>query len=238
MNDLSFLILIALISIGIGFALGSLVTGSRGDRLDAGSAKPAAPANLIQIAGIMTDRGGKTVYLQVEGKVIRSAGELSREQRTRLRQYIETIASWFGTPLTSPRNMGARRRFSTLANKEMEEAGSVEGFAMEAAGSTLAEGKRPRMNPVDVLARALSSDVGVPPPPAKSIVAQIDEILQELLKGTAQENRGIRLMELPGKGMVVMVGLNQYQGVDEVPDEEIRGLIRSAVSEWENRVSQ
>jgi hypothetical protein len=37
--------------------------------------------------------------------------------------------------------------------------------------------------------------------------------------------------------MVVMVGLNQYDGVEAVPDEEIRNLIRSAVAEWEERAS-
>jgi hypothetical protein len=36
--------------------------------------------------------------------------------------------------------------------------------------------------------------------------------------------------------MVVMVGLDQYAGVDDVPDAEIRALIHSAVTEWERRV--
>jgi hypothetical protein len=50
--------------------------------------------------------------------------------------------------------------------------------------------------------------------------------------------RGVRLLELPNKGMVVMVGLEQYSGVDEVPDDEIRSMIKLAVAEWETRVSQ
>ena len=40
-------------------------------------------------------------------------------------------------------------------------------------------------------------------------------------------------MELPGKGLVVLVGINSYDGVDAVPDEEIRSLIRQCVKEWE-----
>jgi len=33
------------------------------------------------------------------------------------------------------------------------------------------------------------------------------------------------------------VGLDRYESVDEVPDDEVRGLIRSAVAEWEARVA-
>jgi hypothetical protein len=77
----------------------------------------------------------------------------------------------------------------------------------------------------------------IPPEPPKSIVAQIDDILQEKLEGTPLSKRGIRLRELPNQHMAVMVGLDQYEGVEDVPDEEIRNLIRSAVSEWEKRVS-
>jgi len=94
------------------------------------------------------------------------------------------------------------------------------------------------VNPVSVLARALQSEVRTPIPAPKSIAAQIDEILQEMLENSTLESRAIRLLELPNKGMVVMVGLNQYGGVEAVPDEDIKGMIRAAVAEWERRVSQ
>jgi hypothetical protein len=98
--------------------------------------------------------------------------------------------------------------------------------------------QRSPVNPVSVLARALQSDVRTPAPAPKSIAAQIDEILQEMLENSPLESRAIRLLELPTKGMVVMVGLDQYEGVEAVPDEEIKAMIRSAVAEWERRISQ
>jgi hypothetical protein len=94
------------------------------------------------------------------------------------------------------------------------------------------------VNPVSVLARALQSEVRNPAPAPKSIAAQIDDILQEVLENSPLESRAIRLLELPTKGMVVMVGLDQYEGVEAVPDDEIKGMIRSAVAEWERRISQ
>jgi hypothetical protein len=92
------------------------------------------------------------------------------------------------------------------------------------------------MNPINVLARAIQSDVNRPSPAEMSIATQIDEILQEKIAGTDMAQRAVRLVELPNKGMVVLVGLDQYEGVDDVPDEEIRELIKSAVKEWENRI--
>jgi hypothetical protein len=91
---------------------------------------------------------------------------------------------------------------------------------------------------MSVLARALQADVRNPQPAEKSIAVQIDEILQENLENSPLASRAIRLLELPNKGMVVMVGLDQYAGVDAVPDEEIKTVIRTAVAEWERRVSE
>jgi hypothetical protein len=40
-------------------------------------------------------------------------------------------------------------------------------------------------------------------------------------------------MEVPGKGMVVLVGLNKYESLEEVPEGEVKEMIRASVSEWE-----
>jgi hypothetical protein len=95
-----------------------------------------------------------------------------------------------------------------------------------------------KISPVNILARALQSEVRTPMPEPKSIAAQVDEILQEMLVDSPLNTKAIRLLELPGKGMVVMVGLDHYEGVDAVPDEEIRSLLQVAVAEWERRVSE
>jgi hypothetical protein len=99
--------------------------------------------------------------------------------------------------------------------------------------------RRPSINPFQVMVNALKADVRTPPPsPPKSIAALVDEVLQEKMRGTPFASQGIRLLDSPDQGLVVMVGMERYNGVDEVPDEGIRNLIREAVSEWGNRASK
>jgi hypothetical protein len=74
-----------------------------------------------------------------------------------------------------------------------------------------------------------------PAAPANSIVTQIDTVLQARLAGTPLEERGIFLTQSPQGGVSVYVGLTRYNGVDEVPDPEVKAAIRAAITEWENK---
>ena len=74
-----------------------------------------------------------------------------------------------------------------------------------------------------------------PATPANSIVSQIDSILQTRLIGTPLEDRGIFLTQSPEGGVSVYVGLTRYNGVDDIPDPEIKAAIREAISEWEHK---
>lgn len=76
-----------------------------------------------------------------------------------------------------------------------------------------------------------------PQPARLSIASQIDEILQDRLEGTPLEGRGIKIMELPGQGLVVMVGLEKYTDLEQIADPDVRRAIGEAVAEWEARNS-
>ena len=81
---------------------------------------------------------------------------------------------------------------------------------------------------------AATSTTGTPTSPAAlSLVLQIDTILQRRIAGTPLAGRGIRLAEALHGGAIVFVGTAKYDGVDQVPDLEIRAAIRAAIAEWE-----
>jgi hypothetical protein len=69
----------------------------------------------------------------------------------------------------------------------------------------------------------------------KSLAEQVDEILQEKIAANPDETPPIRLVDSVLGGLVVEVGTDRYEGIDAVPDEGIRQVIREAVREWEKR---
>ncbi len=77
-----------------------------------------------------------------------------------------------------------------------------------------------------------------PPAPAAarrplSMVEQINQILERMLRDLPEAQRAVRLVEGAGGSVRVYVGVNAYSSIDDVPDPDIRGLIREAVAKWE-----
>jgi hypothetical protein len=97
--------------------------------------------------------------------------------------------------------------------------------------------KGPSLNPLQVFNLPKSSSSQTDQDEFdKSIVTQIDEILQARLEDTPLADRGIRMVEAPDRGMMIEVGLHSYTDIDAIPDEDIRRLIRLSVAEWERRM--
>lgn len=75
-------------------------------------------------------------------------------------------------------------------------------------------------------------------PPAAaptSMVGQINAILQTRIVNTKFASLGVTMIESPSGGVYVYVGLNKFEGIDAVPDEEIKAVIRAAIAEWEKK---
>jgi hypothetical protein len=68
----------------------------------------------------------------------------------------------------------------------------------------------------------------------KSMVDEINEILERMLKEETGKRKAIKLVEMLDGGVNVYIGVDSYP-IDEVPFEDVRELIREAVNEWEQR---
>lgn len=75
----------------------------------------------------------------------------------------------------------------------------------------------------------------LPDIPKESMIEQIDNILQEMLAGSALKDRGIHLVEGANMSVIVWVGSQSFQGIDQVSDPIIAKVIKKAVAEWERR---
>jgi len=82
---------------------------------------------------------------------------------------------------------------------------------------------------------SLLNPTPTPAPVYKSIAMQINDILQARIAQTPFETRRISVSDGPDHGVLVSLDGQKYPGVKDVPDEEVRNLIRSAVLEWEKQ---
>jgi hypothetical protein len=218
--DLLTVLLVALLSLVIGFALGRLV-----DSLGGGDVEESPPEegedsrHWTDILRVWRDRQSEKLVVKMDGKAFEWSYDLKPTQRNRLNQILRDIQSWL----------------EPLAISREDEISAQAGMAPVSASE---EEPRVSFSPINVLVRAMQADISKSSPEPRSIAAQIDEILQELVIDSPLGDRAVRLMEFPGKGMVVMIGMDQYEEVDDVPDEEVKELIRAAVAEWERRVEE
>jgi hypothetical protein len=172
--------------------------------------------------------------------------ELSPAQQRRLTFSSDVLVKWLAEPVPEPQ---LEKVATGESPAQPAEADSVEPFTTqdEPKSSEPSSGYTPPFTaePVDEVkpvSTELPDVVGevlkptpVPPPTFKSIAMQINEILQAQLAGTALEGRGLSLSDAPDRGVRVSVDGRDYNGVMDVPDEEVRAAIRAAVLEWEKK---
>ena len=123
---------------------------------------------------------------------------------------------------------------SLLAEAEMpaaEEPAASEAPSEEPAPAAVAPTPAPGLPPIPVI--PVVRPAPIEKPRSKTMVGQIDDVLQEMLPETVYATHNIHLGEEYTNGVVVWVGANKYIGIEAVPDPEIKALIQSAVRKWE-----
>ncbi|MEK7682636.1 MAG: hypothetical protein AAB321_01160 [Chloroflexota bacterium] len=118
----------------------------------------------------------------------------------------------------------ADKEYRNLADIEDEQVREQLSSAASDLARWFAEDLQPSHSPSEQRAPA--------PPAGRSMLEGINSILQRSLATSGLRERGIRLVPDAAGGVKVLIGLKSY-ALDEVPDEEIRRLIRESVAEWE-----
>jgi hypothetical protein len=167
--------------------------------------------------------------LDLDGSRVNPSGLLP-EQRKRLIEILNIMRPWLeGKPVSAAATTSQPPAFQPQSTPSIQTQSrpAPVSAASPPAPATASQPGTPKPAVIPVEDR--------PAAPANSIVTQIDTILQARLVGTPLEERGIFLTQSAESGVIVYVGLTRYNGVDEVPDPDIKAAIRAAITEWENK---
>ena len=213
---------VALLCVAIGFIVGALVmmVWSGGEKKESKNHKDIKESRYQEIAHIWRDPDTGKLLTELNERVLSGSQSLTLEERKQMQQAAREWAEWLSLPAVQPTQPPVP---SHIAEKLAPPPPQLPSFKTgpQSAGAP------------PVQAVALAAEPARPAP--KSMVAQIDEILQEILASGSLANKGIRLTEEPRQGVIVWVGLTRYIGIDTVPDPEVKTAIRTAVSKWERR---
>jgi len=181
-------------------------------------AGPVPPPDETPVLDVSQDKSGG-LRLVLDGQRT-DPRTLSADQRKRLIEVLTLMRPWLET--SKPSSPPARSKPASPPQAVPPSA------ARPSPEPSLAPAPRPPAPPpVD--------DDDTPAVSAQSIVAQIDSILQAYIAGTPLAEKGIRLQESPDGGVIVWVGIDKFQGVEDVPDEQIKAAIRASIAKWESR---
>ena len=232
--DIAVIIIIAIICLVVGFVLGNIfpifsdddeehvVGGPQEDEKPEHIPEPEDHPGLTKIAKIWRKDKNKELMAEIEDAMLSKGNHLNSDQHAVLSMLLVDLQDWVG--LKSKLEAGESP--SGVSSRE-------ELIDVENPLDQLKEGLS-RYNPLAYVKKGIQADI-VPIDTTTSLSDQIDEILQEFLEDSPLKEKGIRLMEIEGRGMVFVIGLDMYDDVDEIPEKKIRSLIKSAVNEWEKR---
>jgi len=220
--DLTGAILLAGIGVVIGFLLGAMVFTLRRQASPQSSQREPLLSDSQNDLRIWREGKEKHLVVEIEGASYHRESDLDSEKSQLLANVIRELYDWMDV------------RPTTAVPSSDPQPGSIPPSEEVQTGEEM---RRASLNPLQIFSRSLQPlEKTGSSQSDKSIVEQIDEILQVKLQDAALDDRGIHLVEGSDQGMIIEIGLRKYTDIDAVPDETIRRLIRYSVAEWENQM--
>jgi len=251
MIDPNLLILIVVASLCFGFIFGYIMRSfiRKNDKPEAQvelekalevetAKKKARNRHFQEVAQIWGDNRDRRLVFQVDNKYYKHGMDLSTKDKELLLKVVMDFSRWLepnDSALPQEEKPSHPKPFQN--NRPGEQVQQAQQPPKPSAVLDQGNGASSSLglSPVNILAQALKSNMKKAALTNQSMVTQVDAILQKKLDLAGMKKWAIRLTEFPRRGMVVLVGLEQYNGIDEVPYERVRTIIRESVSEWEQR---
>jgi hypothetical protein len=225
-----------ILTLFIGLILGGLIGGVIANSVQSSgqSAKVPPNRNLRQVVGLWRDKRSGKLAIEMEEKYFASVEKLPSRQVSMLIQAFNDLQIWLNID-----NISSRLGVPQPAGSPNEKPSQLLTEQLMLDDQTPEQPESDFIEPVrvdvtEIVTGAVNVKKKLKEKP-KSIVEQIDEILQKRLASSPFNKRLIRLVDAPGGGVEVLVDAKKYEGVGDVPDLEVRSFIQECVKEWENR---
>ena len=179
---------------------------------------PLAEAGDVQVLSAWRTSSNQ-VWLEMDGTRLNSKAEVQPGQYQRLLGLIIDLRPWLETARpAAPRPEPASQPVQPAAPRPVAQPAPVV--------------TRPPAKP-EMKDDAKVDEAAKPAAEPDSIIKQIDNVLQAKLETSTLKDRGIQLVEGPGGIVVIKDGSNEYEGIDAIPDPQVKALIQQAVADWE-----
>ncbi len=166
------------------------------------------PEDTIQV---WYDVKNRKIVPEVKGQLLDLDGDIEEEEKQKLTWLLVDLQERVG--LVSD------------VKKQISEAQGSDDKEVEAS--------EVNFNPIKSFVNYIQADVPKIEEKTDSIPEQINTILQGQIDGTKMKEKGITVVELPGKGLVFMVGIDLYEDIEKIPNKNIQKVIKKAVKTWE-----
>jgi hypothetical protein len=223
-----------ILTLFIGLVLGGLIGGAIASTMQSPgqSAKVPPNRNLRHVVGLWRDKRSGKLAVEMEDVYIASVEKLPSRQVSMLIQAFNDLQIWLNVD-----NITSRLGMAPLVEPGIEKSSNMlteQSMGDDQSGDLSDDDiiEPVRVDVSEIVTRAVIPKKKVKEKP-KSIVEQVDEILQKRLANSPFSDRLIRLVDAPGGGVEVVVDAQKYEGVGDVPDLEVRGFIQDCVKEWE-----
>ena len=218
----------------VGLVLGGLIGGVISSTMQGSNptAKASPNRNLGHVAGLWRDKRNGRLSVEMDDIHYVSIEKLPSRQVSLLLQAFNDLQIWLKVD-----NLSSRLEAS--ASPRPPTPRIVEPVVLEEP--ILDQPEEEVVEPVKVSVNEIVTGAILPKSKTKlkaqekpkSIVEQVDAVLQTRLAKSIYYERVIRLVDSPSGGVEVLVDGNRYDGVDNVPDLGVRNFIQDCVKEWE-----
>src|SRR5512133_511530 len=229
-------VIVLVLGVGAGWLLGSV--GDEPEPEPNESVDQAPPGGrkgrYTPVTRLWRERGAGKLVVEMDGKAYVEVEGLTQVQRERLESTARDLRAWLGMGLSAAEVNAvpevpappSSAPVPPLAQAQPASPEPTPAVVRTPAPPVAAPQPQPQPRPVPpppaVRTPVAKSGAKVPgakeeapiPLETKSIVMQIEDILQDMLEGTPLDQRGIHLTEDPRRGVIVQVGLNYYDGID------------------------